>query len=224
MCSFQLESFMNKSAVALVAASLVIASCSTNPYTGERQASKAGVGAGLGAIAGTIGGAIAGGGRKSLLIGAGIGALIGGGIGTYMDKQEADLRKRLASSGVSVTRVGDDIILNMPGNVTFASGRSDIKPNFYEVLDSVALVLNEYNKSIVDVDGHTDSDGSDERNIELSTERARAVADYLTTNRVNPQRLQVRGIGEREPIASNRTSRGKSRNRRVEIKIVPLTA
>ena len=141
-----------------------------------------------------------------------------------MDKQETALRQRLGDSGVSVTRVGNDIILNMPGNVTFASGKSDIKPDFYRVLGAVSEVLTEFNRSIVDVDGHTDSDGSDESNIELSTQRARAVADYLSANKVDPRRLQVRGLGEREPIASNRTANGKSQNRRVEIKIVPLTA
>lgn len=214
---------MNRSAVVLVAGALLVASCSTNPYTGKSEISKTGLGAGLGALAGSIGGAIVGG-RNSVLIGAGIGALVGGGIGVYMDQQEAAMRQRLEASGVSVTRVGNDIILNMPGNVTFSSGRAEINPGFYEVLDSVALVLNEFNRSIVDIDGHTDSDGSDESNIQLSTERARAVADHLTSNQVDPRRLQVRGLGEREPIASNRTSAGKARNRRVEIKIVPLTA
>ncbi len=216
---------MKKHVVLLVAGSLFIASCSTNPYTGETEVSKTGIGAGLGALAGGIGGALIGGGkRSSILIGAGVGALVGGGIGVYMDKQETVLRERLRDSGVSVTRVGDDIILNMPGNVTFNSDRAEIKPAFYEVLNTVSLVLNEYNRSIVDIDGHTDSDGPDDYNLELSTQRARSVADYLATQQVNPQRLQVRGIGEREPIASNRTQRGKAQNRRVEIKIVPLTS
>lgn len=216
---------MKKQAIVLVAGAFFIASCSTNPYTGETQASKTGIGAGLGALAGGIGGALIGGGkRSSILIGAGVGALVGGGIGVYMDKQETALRDRLRDSGVSVTRVGNDIVLNMPGNVTFGSNRADIKPAFHEVLNSVALVLKEYNRSIVDIDGHTDSDGPEDYNLDLSTDRARAVADYLTSQRVNPQRLQVRGIGENEPIASNRTASGKSQNRRVEIKIVPLTA
>jgi len=216
---------MKKQAVLLVAGVFFITSCSTNPYTGEQQASKTGLGAGLGALIGGIGGALVGGGkRSSILIGAGVGALVGGGIGVYMDKQEAALRERLRNSGVSVTRVGNDIVLNMPGNVTFSSNRADIKPDFHEVLNTVSLVLNEYNRSLVDIDGHTDSDGPDEYNLELSTDRARAVADYLTSQQVNPQRLKVRGLGERHPIANNRTARGKSQNRRVEIKIVPLTA
>jgi len=216
---------MKKQVVILVAGAFFVASCTTNPYTGETEVSKTGIGAGLGAIAGGIGGAILGGGKRSgILIGAGVGALVGGGIGSYMDKQETVLRERLRDSGVSVTRVGDDIILNMPGNVTFASNRAELKPAFFEVLNSVALVLNEYDRSLIDVDGHTDSDGPDDYNLDLSTERARSVADYLISQQVNPQRLQVRGLGEREPIASNKTARGKAQNRRVEIKIVPLTS
>ncbi len=216
---------MKKHAILLVAGSFLVASCSTNPYTGERQASKTGIGAGLGALAGGIGGALIGGGkRSSILIGAGVGALVGGGIGTYMDRQESALRERLQDSGVSVTRVGNDIVLNMPGNVTFGSDRADIKPAFHEVLNSVSLVLNEYNRSIVDIDGHTDSDGPDDYNLDLSTQRAQSVADFLVNRQVDPRRLQVRGLGERQPIASNRTAGGKAQNRRVEIKIVPLTA
>ena len=214
---------MKKQVAIVVAGAFFVAACSTNPYTGERQASKTGIGAGLGALVGGIGGALVGG-RNAVLIGAGVGALVGGGIGSYMDKQEADLRERLRDSGVSVTRVGDDIILNMPGNVTFSSNSTDLKPDFYEVLNSVSLVLNEYNRSIIDIEGHTDSDGSDQFNIDLSTRRAQSVADYLTSQQVDRRRLKVFGIGEREPIATNRTARGKAQNRRVEIKIVPLTA
>ncbi len=214
---------MKKQVAIVVAGAFFVAACSTNPYTGETQASKTGIGAGLGALVGGIGGAIVGG-RNSTLIGAGVGALVGGGIGSYMDKQESELRERLRDSGVSVTRVGDDIILNMPGNVTFTSNSAELKPDFYEVLNSVSLVLNEYNRSIIDIEGHTDSDGPEQFNLDLSTRRARSVADYLTSQQVDRRRLKVIGIGEREPIASNRTARGKAQNRRVEIKIVPLTA
>lgn len=215
---------MKKQVVLLVAGAFFVSACTTtNPYTGETQTSKTGIGAGLGALVGGIGGAIAGG-RNSVLIGAGVGALVGGGIGSYMDKQESDLRERLRDSGVSVTRVGDDIILNMPGNVTFSSNRTELKPDFFEVLNSVSLVLNEYNRSIIDIEGHTDSDGSDQYNLDLSARRARSVADYLSSQSVDPRRFKVTGIGEREPIASNKTARGKAQNRRVEIKIVPLTS
>ena len=140
-----------------------------------------------------------------------------------MDNQETKLRQRLEGSGVSVTRNGDNIILNMPSNITFASDQSDIKPNFYEVLNSVAIVLKEFNQTLVDVNGHTDSDGSDAYNEELSSRRANAVAQYLVSQQLDSQRFSVQGFGESQPIASNASASGKAQNRRVEIQIVPLT-
>jgi outer membrane protein OmpA-like peptidoglycan-associated protein len=158
-----------------------------------------------------------------MLIGAGIGALAGGGVGLYMDNQEAKLRERLRGSGVSVTRVGEDIILNMPSNVTFATDSADLKPQFFETLNSVAIVLNEFNRTLVDVTGHTDSTGSAAHNQRLSERRAGTVAEYLVSQGNNPQRFQVLGMGQNEPIASNATAEGRAQNRRVEIRIVPLT-
>ncbi len=206
-------------------ASLFLVSCTTDPYTGERKASKAGMGAGIGAAVGAVGGAIVGGSnkRKSALIGAGIGALAGGGVGAYMDAQEAKLRRQLQGTGVSVTRQGDNIILNMPGNVTFDTNQTVVKGSFAEVLNSVALVLKEYNKTYVDVIGHTDSVGSDAHNQVLSEGRAQSVANELTARGVQSQRLLVRGMGETYPIADNGTENGRAINRRVEIGIVPLT-
>ena len=162
--------------------------------------------------------------RKRALIGAGVGALAGGGIGYYMDQQEAKLRQRLQGTGVSVTRVGNDVILNMPGNITFASGSPDINANFYEVLNSVAIVLEEYDKSLVDIYGHTDSDGSAQFNMQLSQNRAQSVATYLRGRGIRGDRFLVQGLGESQPIASNATEAGKAQNRRVEIRIAPLTA
>mgnify|MGYP001187258849 CR=1 FL=1 len=199
--------------------------CTTDPYTGEQQVSKTAMGAGIGALAGAAGGLLIGKDkRKSALIGAGVGALAGGGIGYYMDQQETSLRQKLQASGVSVTRVGDDIILNMPGNITFASNSSDINANFYEVLNSVALVLNEYNRTLVDIYGHTDSDGSEQYNMDLSQKRASSVSQYLIGQGIDARRLLVKGMGESQPIATNATPEGKAQNRRVEIRISPLTA
>ncbi len=213
-----------KAIYSAAAAALLLGACSTSPFTGEEKISNTAIGAGAGAIVGAAAGGIIDGSRKATLIGAGIGALAGGGVGLYMDKQEADLRNRLASSGVSVTRVGNDIILNMPSNITFDVGRSEIKPQFFEVLNSVAIVLNEYNQSIVDVIGHTDSDGSTESNQQLSEARAASVSRYLVSQLVDGRRLETVGAGENQPVASNATRSGKAQNRRVEIKIVPLTA
>ena len=151
------------------------------------------------------------------------GALAGGGVGYYMDKQADKLRMQLQSTGVSVTRNGDNIILNMPGNVTFASDSSNISADFYRVLDSVALVLNEFEKTYVDVVGHTDSTGALEHNQKLSEARASSVARYLESQKVISQRIITRGVGPEQPIASNDTTEGRALNRRVEIILTPLT-
>jgi len=218
-----------KSVTIVTSLGLFLAACTTNPYTGEQEVSKVAVGGLIGAAVGAGAGAIIGGTtsaktRTAVLIGAGVGALAGGGIGAYMDNQETRLRQRLQASGVSVTRRGDEIILNMPGNVTFDTAQSAIKPNFYEVLNSVGLVLNEFNRTIVDIDGYTDSVGSDQSNMDLSRRRARSVAEYLASRQVDPRRISMRGFGETQPIATNATAGGRSQNRRVEIRIAPLTA
>lgn len=201
--------------------------CTTNPYTGERQASKAGIGAGIGAAAGAVAGVLSGDNaderRENALIGAGVGALAGAGIGHYMDRQEAKLREELQGTGVSVTRVGDDIILNMPGNITFATNQAAVESNFYPVLNSVAKVANEFEKTLIDVAGHTDSTGSVEYNMELSRKRANSVADYLSSQGVDPTRLYAQGFGPNYPVADNGTAQGRSQNRRVEIALKPLT-
>jgi outer membrane protein OmpA-like peptidoglycan-associated protein len=207
-----------------MAITLALAGCqTTDPYTGEEKTSNTAKGTGIGAVGGAIAGAIFGGSRKSVLIGAGIGALAGGVAGNYMDKQEAELRTRLQNTGVSVTRVGDSIVLNMPGNITFATDSSNISADFYEVLDSVALVINEFEKTYVDVIGHTDSTGSAEYNQQLSVARAGSVARYLESQKVLPQRINTQGMGLNSPIASNDTPEGRALNRRVEIRLTPIT-
>ena len=209
---------------AMLAAALALPACTTtNPYTGEEEVNKTSKGAGIGALAGIATAILVGGNRKTLLLGAGIGALAGGGIGLYMDKQADKLRMQLQSTGVSVTRNGDNIILNMPGNVTFATNSSNISADFYKVLDSVALVLNEYEKTYVDVIGHTDNTGALQFNQTLSEARASSVARYLESQKVVSQRIITRGAGPSSPIASNDTPEGRALNRRVEIVLTPLT-
>jgi outer membrane protein OmpA-like peptidoglycan-associated protein len=215
---------MNKAILAATASAFILTACTTNPYTGEQQVSKGLLGAGTGAALGGAAGALIGATtsvktKKAALIGAGLGAIAGGGIGVYMDNQEAQLRQRLQNSGVSVTRVGDTIVLNMPSNITFDTDQSDVKPQFYDTLNSVALVFQEYDRTAIEVSGHTDSDGSDDYNFDLSRRRAGSVARYMTSQQLNPQRFTVEGRGEREPIASNASTRGKQQNRRVEITI-----
>ena len=207
-----------------VAASVALTGCqTTNPYTGETEVNKTTKGAGIGAIGGAIAGALISGKRKNVLLGAGIGALAGGLVGNYMDREEDKLRAQLQGTGVSVTRVGDQIILNMPGNVTFATGSADISARFYDVLDSVALVLNEFEQTYVDIVGHTDSTGNMESNQLLSERRASSVARYLESREVLPQRIITRGMGQNSPIASNDTPEGRALNRRVEIVLSPIT-
>ncbi len=201
------------------------AACTTNPYTGERQISKTAAGAAIGAAGGAAIGALAGRNRaKGALIGAGAGALAGGAVGAYMDIQEAKLRERLRGTGVSVTRVGDDLILNMPGTLTFDTNRADIRPAFYEILNSVGLVLKEYDKTIIEVMGHTDSTGSATYNQSLSERRAASVGRYLAAQGIDSRRLLTQGFGEGFPIVSNDTAQGRQQNRRVELRLVPLTA
>ena len=208
---------------ALLAVSLVLGGCTTNPYTGEEEASNKAKGAGIGAAAGALIGAIAGGSRRSVLLGAGIGAIGGLGVGAYMDQQEDKLRAQLQGTGVSVTRSGDNIILNMPGNITFATGSSDINADFYQILNSVALVVNEFEKTYIDITGYTDNVGGVEFNQRLSESRANSVARYLESQQVLPQRIITRGMGMAAPIASNDTPEGRAQNRRVELMLTPLT-
>lgn len=211
---------MKKIAGILLVSSLLVG-CSIDPYTGEQKVSNTGWGAGTGAAVGAASGALIGGDAKGALIGAAAGAALGSGIGYYMDRQEAQLRARLEGTGVRVQRQGDNLKLIMPGNITFATDSSDVSPNFYPVLDSVAIVLNEFDKTSIDVAGFTDSTGSDMYNQELSERRANSVASYLVRSGVRHGRIQARGFGERYPVASNDDPMGRAQNRRVEISIRP---
>lgn len=216
----------------LATATTFVGGCQTlDPYTREEQTSKTAkgalIGAGIGAVVGLISGDDAVERRQRALIGAGVGALAGGAIGAYQDRQEAALRAELEGTGVSVTRTGpngDYITLNMPGNVTFATDSSDLSPAFFDVLSSVGKVLEEYEQTVVEVAGHTDSTGTEAYNQSLSERRAGSVAAYLQAQGVIPQRLITLGMGELRPVADNGTPQGRQANRRVEITTVPVTA
>ena len=203
--------------------------CTTlDPYTREEKTSNATKGAAIGAATGAAVGLITGDDsaerKKRALILAGVGAVAGGAVGHYMDQQEMKLRQQLEGTGVSVTRIGDNITLNMPGNVTFGFDRADISASFYPVLDSVGIVLKEFDKTLVEVAGHTDSVGSEVYNRNLSEQRAESVAAYLRSQEVRGDRLITIGAGEARPVADNRSDAGRALNRRVEITIVPVTA
>jgi len=212
-----------------LAAMLGATACTTtDPYSSAPRRNNTGTGA----IAGALGGAVLGyltntnnseQGRKNALIGAGIGALAGAGVGQYMDRQQRVLEAELSGTGVGVARQGDNLVLRMPSDVTFATNQSNIDSRFLSVLDDVARVLNEYDRSMVDVIGHTDSSGGDHINQPLSERRASSVASYLIERGVIRERLYVAGVSSRNPIASNDTPDGKAQNRRVEILIRPFT-
>jgi outer membrane protein OmpA-like peptidoglycan-associated protein len=204
-----------------------VACTTTDPYSSAPRRNNTGTGV----IAGALGGALLGyltntsnseEGRKNALIGAGIGALGGAAVGQYMDRQQRELEAELSGSGVGVARQGDNLVLRMPSDVTFASAQSSINSRFYPTLDDVAAVLNRYDQSVIDIVGHADSDGADDFNLNLSRQRASSVAQYLVTRNVLPDRLYVDGRGESAPIASNATAEGKAQNRRVEILIRPF--
>ena len=216
---------MMKKVVLAASAAVFLAGCTTNPYTGEQQLSNTAGGAAIGALAGAGVGLLVGGysDRTNALIGAGVGALAGGAIGGYMDNQEAELRGYLQGTGVSVTRQGNNIILNMPSNVTFATDQDQVNASFYQTLNAVGLVLNKYNQTLVDINGHTDSTGSQQHNQALSQRRAQSVATYLVSQGVDGRRFAVQGFGPSQPIATNATPEGRAQNRRVEIMLVPLT-
>lgn len=215
---------MKKIVLSVVATAVLASACTTDPYTGEQKVSNTAGGAVLGGLAGAALGTLAGGNdRRNALIGAGIGALAGGAIGSVMDQNENALRQQLQGTGVSVTRVGNQIVLNMPSDITFATDQDSVKASFYPVLNSVALVLKKYNQTTVDVFGHTDSTGSDQHNFDLSQRRALSVANYLSSQGVDSRRFAVTGFGKTRPVAPNSTAEGRAQNRRVEIQLSPLT-
>jgi outer membrane protein OmpA-like peptidoglycan-associated protein len=215
----------DRTAIALATLAVFASGCTTvNPYTKETQTSKVVKGAGIGAAAGAVVGLLAHGDKlKGALIGAGVGAVAGGGVGYYMDVQEAKLRQKLEGTGVSVTRMGDNITLNMPSSITFALNSADLNAQFYNALDGVGMVLKEYEKTVIEVAGHTDGSGSDQYNQALSERRAQSVSSYLASHGVKSQRLMPIGAGEAHPVASNDTEAGRAQNRRVELTIVPIT-
>jgi outer membrane protein OmpA-like peptidoglycan-associated protein len=202
----------SRTGVAVLGLVVALSACTTlDPYTREERPARAQRQAVIGAAAGAV------------AVGAGLGALAGAGVGNYMDRQEAKLRAELERTGVSVTRVGDNITLNMPGNITFATNSADLNAGFFDVLNSVSLVVNEFNQTVIEVAGHTDSTGSDQYNQQLSERRASAVAAYLGTRSVRSDRVITVGMGEARPVATNDTEQGRQQNRRVELTLVPLT-
>lgn len=218
------KTFLTYSVACATLLSLGLAACTTDAYSGKRKTSNTAKGAAIGAVVGAGIGALTNTSKgketaKNAAIGAGIGAIAGGAIGIYMDNQEKKLREKLQGTGVGVSRQGDEITLVAPGNILFASNSADVNATIYPTLDSIADVLKEYDKTIVEIYGHTDSQGSDSYNLALSQRRADSVAAYLISRGSKPQRFAINGFGESQPIADNATDEGRARNRRVDIKL-----
>ncbi|WP_425603500.1 OmpA family protein [Luteimonas rhizosphaericola] len=215
-------------ASAILAGSMLLTSCAT--YTGQTNApddpnrtrNNALIGAGIGAVAGLLSGGDATERRQRAMVGAGVGGLAGGAIGAYQDRQEAELRRQTAGTGIQVDREGDTIKLNLPDGVTFDFNRTELKPQFYPALNNVATTLRQYNQTIVEVSGHTDNVGGEAVNQRISEQRAQNVATYLIGQGLQRERFEVAGFGYRYPVADNATEQGRALNRRVEIRIVPL--
>lgn len=210
----------------MVIAAVFMVGCSTlDPYTGEQKTSQTAKGAGIGALSGAVIGAATSSSSdrtKGAITGAIAGGAIGGGIGHYMDRQEMALRQRLEGTGVRVAREGDQIRLIMPGSITFGVDRHEVRPEFYGTLESVAVVLKEFDQTTVRVEGHTDSTGGDAHNQTLSERRAASVAQLLASHGVSQARLFSTGFGKRYPVASNDTETGRQANRRVEIHLAAI--
>ncbi|MCC4592489.1 OmpA family protein [Xanthomonas campestris pv. cannae] len=217
-----------------LASALVLSACATggsyvqrdqygNPTEQQDRTGRGAlIGTAVGVAAGLLSGSSATERRQHAMIGAGIGALSGAAIGNYQDRQERALRERTANTGIDVRRDGDNITLNLPDGITFDFNQSTLKPQFYSALNGVAQTLGEYNQTMIEVVGHTDSIGSDAVNQRLSEQRASSVAAYLTAQGVQPERIQTLGAGKKYPIADNSTEAGRAQNRRVEIRVVPL--
>ncbi len=207
-------------AVALVGTT---SACVTDPNTGEQHISRTAIGgiggAGLGYL---LGGLV--GGKTARIVGAGIGAAAGGYVGYRMDEQIRELDEVTAGTGVEVSETpnGDGILVNFP-DVTFAVNSTTISPMMRDTLDGVAQSMIDYPNSLIDVMGHTDSTGSEQYNLDLSRRRAESVANYLVSRGVSRARIETIGYGEQYPIADNSTEAGRSQNRRVEIRITPIT-
>ena len=222
-----MKNAIKATAVALIA-TVTLGGCAT--YTGQtndpndpnRTRNNALIGAGIGAVAGLLSGGDATERRQRALVGVGVGGLAGGAIGAYQDRQEAELRRQTAGTGIDVSRDGDVIKLNLPDGVTFDFGKANLKSQFYPALDNVASTLAQYNQTIVEVSGHTDSVGSDAANQTLSVQRANSVGNYLIGKGLVRERFEIVGFGETQPVASNDTDSGRALNRRVEIRVVPM--
>jgi outer membrane protein OmpA-like peptidoglycan-associated protein len=220
----QIVHFKKPIAGALCLSFILLTGCqSVNPYTGQQQVSNTAAGGTIGAVSGAAIGALAGGGSRGALIGGALGGLTGVLVGSTLDKQNEELHRTLAGTGVQVQKSGDSIQLIMASDVTFKTDQADVRSSFYPTLNSVATVLKKYNKTSITITGFTDNVGSAAYNQELSERRAQSVGSYLISQGISPNRIYTQGRGMRHPVASNASAQGRALNRRVEITLRPIS-
>lgn len=213
-----------------IALALILAGCATSPDDPNKKTKEgAAAGAAIGAIAGAVIGHQqdrSGGALKGALIGAAAGGAIGAGVGAYMDKQQAEFERQLADERaahqVEVERLqNENLKITMSSEVSFDYNSAALKPAFRQTLDKVAGILKRYPRSSIRIIGHTDSTGSASYNQQLSEQRAKSVAWYLSDAGVDSRRIITEGRGEGQPRATNDTEAGRQLNRRVEMLIIP---
>lgn len=198
-----------RAALAVAAAVLLLGGCANMSETQKGTAVGAGVGAGVGALVGQ---------GRGAAIGAGVGALGGYIWSSQMEKRKAEMERATAGTGVSVSQTADNQLkLDIPSDVSFDTGRADIRPSLRPILDQFASGLRDHPNTEIRIIGHTDSTGSDAVNDPLSLQRANSARDYLAARGVDTQRILTTGRGSREPIADNSSADGRAKNRRVEI-------
>lgn len=199
-----------------VAATMALGACATNDV--GKSSGRLTTATALQSLVGSPGS------RIRLALDAGPVGLAPGEVADYMDRQEAELRTEMAGTGVDVARIGQQIQLTLPGDVTFTTNSSDIRSDFFGVLNGLSRVLSKYDQTVIEVTGHTDTTGGDGINQPMSERRADAVAMYLRSQRIDNDRLSARGMGSKRPVAPNDTATGRAQNRRIEVLVTPVVA
>lgn len=209
---------MKKFALSFVAAGILLSGCADMSQTQKST----GIGAGAGALAGAAIGSLTGGDRGAIAAGAAIGAAVGAGGGYLwsqrMENQKKQMEQATQGTGVAVTQTpNNELKLQIPSDVSFDTGRADIKSNFAPILDQFASGLRNNPNAEVRIIGHTDNTGTDAINNPLSIQRAAATRDYLIARGVRSSAFNIDGMGSRQPVADNNSAAGRAQNRRVEI-------
>ena len=205
----------NRKILVLITMILVLAmslDCGKRAFTGGA------IGAGAGGLIGGIIGRQSGNTAQGALIGAAVGGSAGALIGNYMDRQVEEMQRDI--DGARIERVGEGIKITFDSGILFQTNSSTLEPDAQKNIENLAAILQKYDDTNILIEGHTDSDGTEEYNQSLSERRAESVANYTKRFGVAGARITTIGYGESQPVASNETTEGKRQNRRVEIAII----